>query len=93
VNISPEFVSSTGLVSDLIGALLIGFEFFKKYKGDRFRPDAGMAAHPERGVILQSEVQPTDEFKAWEARREKVAFIGFSFLSIGFCLQILANWI
>lgn len=93
MDISPKLVNSIGLVFDLIGALLIGFEFFKKYKDDRFRPDAGMAVDPDRGLVQQSEVQPTDEYKAWESRREKVAIVGLTFLCTGFALQILANWV
>ena len=94
MEISPALVSSTGLGLDLIAAVLIGFEFFKKYKGDKFRPDAGLAVDRSgTGIVLQSEVQPTDEYLAWESRRERVAIFGFTLLCVGFSLQILANWV
>ncbi|UZJ46174.1 hypothetical protein OOT55_09040 [Marinimicrobium sp. C6131] len=94
MTLSPEVVSTTGLALDLFGAILIGFEFFKKYKGDQYRPDAGLGIDPSKGIIItQSEVQPTDDFKRWQRKRERTAKLGFSFLAVGFSLQIAANWI
>lgn len=94
MSLYPEMVSTIGLSLDLIGALLIGFEFLKKYKGDRFRPDSGVGIDPEKGLLLtQSEVQPTNEYRQWEAKRECVAKIGLACLCVGFGLQILSNWL
>lgn len=93
MKITPEIVGTVGLLLDLVGALMIGFEFFKKFDGDKFRPDAGLAVHPLKGVIHQSEVQPTDDYMKWDAKREKMAKIGLAMLCIGFILQIVANWV
>lgn len=94
MSLYPEIVSTIGLFLGLIGALLIGFEFFKKYEGDRFRPDPGVGIDAEKGLLVtQSGVQPTDEYRQWEARRECIAKIGLTFLCIGFGLQILSNWL
>jgi hypothetical protein len=94
VSLSPEVASTIGLSLDLVGALLIGFEFFKKYEGDRFRPDSGLGIDYEKGFLrTQSEVQPTDEYRQWGIRRERVAKVGLALLCIGFGLQILANWL
>ena len=94
MSLYPEIVSTIGLFLGLIGALLIGFEFFKKYEGDRFRPDCGVGIDAEKGLLsTQSEVQPTNEYRQWEARRERTAKIGFVFLCTGFALQILSNWL
>ena len=93
MEITAEIVSTVGLFLDLVGALMIGFEFFRKFDGDKFRPDAGLAVHPQKGVINQSEVQPTDDYAKWEAKHEKVAKIGLFILCLGFSLQIVANWV
>lgn len=91
--ICAKIASTVGLLFDVIGALMIAYEVFKKFDGDKFQPDAGIGLLPSGEMVSQSEVQPTPEYQKWEQRRVRMMKIGLAFLLVGFGLQIIGNWI
>ena len=76
--------SIAGLGLDLIGALLIGYEVFNRFRGEVVQRKAGI----EYVDVDIPEI--TEDYKRWEARKHKVMAIGLAMLASGFILQIVA---
>lgn len=92
MEITSNLINTVGLVLDLIGAGLLGYEIFRKYDGEHYEPSAGLALGADNIVKEISEVQPTAEFSKWNLKRLNMMKVGFGFLIFGFLVQIYSNW-
>jgi len=81
-----RWLSSAGLVCDIIGAIFVAWEVVRQYEGKQFKtlPNKyGYEPVPEH----------TPEFETWERWKYFWMKVGLCFLLIGFCLQIIGIWI
>lgn len=86
MNISPTDINTAGLVCDIIGAWLVAKEVTSQFKGTKYKSDPtwdGADDPPE----------DSDEYKKWESIKYRVMWAGLVFLTIGFILQIVSNYI
>ncbi|ABV37167.1 hypothetical protein Ssed_2560 [Shewanella sediminis HAW-EB3] len=90
---TQEILSSIGLLLDLVGAIMIGFEVLKKYSGEKYQQAAGLGIDENGYIQNQSDVQPTADFAKWEKEREFYMKVGLFILATGFIIQIVANWV
>lgn len=82
-----QWFSITGLGLDLIGALFIGYEVFKRFRGEVVQRKSGI----EHIDVDIPEI--TEDYKRWEARKRKVMAIGLAMLASGFILQIVGAFL
>lgn len=77
-------LNSIGLVSDMIGAVLIAYEIWAPFNGKKYRDDVTIDESNEP-------VRETKEFLTWERRKYLLMLVGLGFLVVGFALQLAAN--
>ena len=78
-----QWLSITGLILDLFGAMLIGYEVFNRFRGEVVQRKPGI----EHIDVDLPEI--TEDYKQWETRKHKVMAIGLALLASGFILQII----
>ncbi|TAN42509.1 MAG: hypothetical protein EPN22_12110 [Nitrospirae bacterium] len=81
-----RILSSIGLVSDLAGAWLVAIEVVSQYKGKKYEENIPIDK-------MATPVQETEEYKNFEQMKYIYMKLGLGFLTVGFCLQLLANLI
>lgn len=79
-------LSSAGLLLDIVGAILIAYEIWAPFRGTKYRDDITFDESNEP-------VRETNEFASWNKRKYKLMVIGLGLLSIGFGLQLAANFV
>lgn len=80
-----QWLSTIGLIIDMIGALLVAYEVVKKFDGTQFVV----------GTTYDTVTDPpkkTGEYVLWEIRKYKFMSAGLIALLFGFFLQIIAVW-
>lgn len=77
-----------GLSLDLLGASLLAWEVFRKYKGERFELDQS----PTFDTSNPPRSRRTDVYKAYENRKHARMTLGLLLLLIGIILQIIVTW-
>ena len=95
---NQEWLSVIGLLLDLIGVLLLAFEWWRAFEGER----RGLSA---RLFQLSLRVVPSDEFdpvkeQLRDIRHERLALaprrryvgLGLCLIVVGFLLQLLGAW-
>lgn len=82
-----KIINSAGLICDLIGAWLVAWEVVKQYHGSKLSPRPG----PQFPGV--SPVSENSKYRKYEKQKYFKMKIGLGFLTIGFILQILSNWI
>lgn len=85
--ISP-FVTSIGLICDIVGALLVANEVVRIFKGPA-TIDVGDAGCFNGSTNIVSNPQ----FEEHERRKRKIMKWGLSFLLVGFILQGVGTWL
>ena len=80
-----KIVNSTGLICDLIGAWFVAWEVVRQFGGSKY----------ERQELQFGSFQPKEslDYRGWELNKYFRMKIGLTFLTIGFILQIISNWI
>lgn len=82
-----KIINSIGLISDVIGAWLVAWEVVKQYRGSKlFSP-------PMPRIPGVSPVAENPKFRKYEQQKYLKMKIGLGFLTAGFTLQLLSNWI
>ena len=82
---SYQWISTFGLVLDIIGAWFVAWEVVRQFKGK-------MIPTPAESPLAGS-TEPTPEYQEWEKRKYQRMKIGLFFLTAGFLLQILGVWL
>lgn len=83
---ASKLINVIGLSFDIIGAWLVAIEVVKRYNGEKYKEtDAPAGVAP----VLPE----TDEFKAYEKSRYLYMKIGLLFLTVGFILQALSDFV
>jgi hypothetical protein len=83
---TPQWVTTAGLVCDIFGAVLVAIEVVNKFDGDQF----------ELGQTYDTLTKPpkkTMAFIQWELSKFKTMKLGLIFLLVGFALQIAGTWL
>lgn len=81
-----RWLSSIGILCDIVGAIFVSIEVVRQYEGQRFKPlpnKYGYNPIPE----------PTPEFESYEKLKYFWMKIGLGFLLAGFLLQLIGMWI
>lgn len=89
-NIVP-ILNIVGITFDIVGAYLVATEVVRQFKGLPYRGRAGINFDNSFTVVPPPE--KTDEFERWEALKYKRMKLGLGLLTLGFGLQILANFL
>ena len=80
-----KLINSIGPGFDILGAWFVAWEVVRQYQGKKYYPQ-----------ITWNEVfagpKETDEYKKYEKKKYTRMWIGLSFLTLGFSLQITSNW-
>ena len=102
IELCAKIISSSGLVLDIFGACLVGWEVVDQFKGNKtttkttvkkpLNVGRSMDDSPPNPVV-QSNTTDSKEFKEWDARKYMRMKIGLGFLVTGFLLQIVGIWI
>lgn len=82
-----KIINSAGLICDVIGAWLVAWEVVKQYHGSKLSPRPGPQIP---GVTPVSE---NPKFSEYEKQKFYKMKIGVVFLTFGFVLQIISNWV
>lgn len=85
---AAPIVTTLGLVSDIVGAVLVASEVVRQYHGRRFT--AGGESDPMFGP---TPVRETTEFSSWQRGTYRRMKLGLGFLLVGFVLQIAGTWL
>jgi hypothetical protein len=83
---TPKIFNTVGLLFDLVGAWFVAYEVINKFKGIEYDPIPtliGESPPPQKSIA----------YHMWEIRRNKLMLFGLFCLTLGFILQIIANWI
>lgn len=73
--------NSAGLIFDIAGAWFVAWEVVNQYRG--IKVNVGWGATGE----------DSEEYKQWEKKKLTKMSLGLGFLTIGFMLQIVSNFI
>ena len=90
--------NTVGLLLDIVGAWLVAWEVVRQFRGSKVRVTGGVLRTDYLGsdgtpVVAGQHTEDTEEFKFWEAGKYKRMKLGLGFLTLGFLLQLLSNWI
>lgn len=90
--------NSIGLLFDIAGAWLVGWEVVRQYRGQKVRVGAGVLRSDYLGsdgtpVVAGQHAENTEEYKTWELKKYLRMKLGLFFLTIGFLLQLVSNWL
>ncbi len=83
------FITSCGLLMDILGAWLVAWEVVSIFRGEKFISkfleefDTTQKTHPEE----------SKEFKKWETEKYSRMKSGLIFLTLGFAFQFLSIWL
>ena len=86
---SSTLTNSVGLISDVLGAWLVGWEVVQQFKGKKL--DMASVEADENGYATR--IPETKEYQDWECNKYMKMKIGLGFLTLGFALQFVATWI
>lgn len=95
---AQPLTNSFGLVLDIIGAWLVAWEVVRQFHGKKVEVSGGVLRADYLGsdgtpVVAGQQTEKTKEFRSWESGKYLHMKWGLSFLSVGFMLQIVSNWI
>lgn len=83
---SAQWLTTIGLLFDILGAILVAYEVVRKFDGIQFvvgNTYATLADPPKK----------TKEYIRWEIMKYRFMVAGLVALLLGFVLQIAATWI
>ncbi len=83
---TPQLLNTIGLVFDIAGVWFLAYEVIKKFASSEFE----RSLLPASKVLSPPSPKKSEAFQCWQQRRGR---IGLGFLTLGFGLQILSNWI
>ena len=83
-------INSIGIVFDIAGAWFVAYEVVQKFEGTKINVKGGT---PFGMRVFGQKAEETEDFKNWESKKYNVMKWGLGFLTIGFLLQLISNWI
>lgn len=83
---SAQWVTTFGLLLDIIGAFLVAIEVVNKFHGIQFD------GHKTIDALADPPPKTTDFIK-WERKKFVKMTIGLTLLTFGFLLQIVGTWL
>lgn len=83
-------INSIGIVFDIVGAWLVAWEVVNEFKGKKIDISHGVSMGT---FVVGQHAKETNEFKNWENKKYKIMKWGIGFLTVGFLLQFVSNWI
>lgn len=86
MDITPKLINSIGLIFDILGAWLIGWEIVYQFKTPKFETQP---------LKANGEIPPpklSEKYTKWVIMKYKFMFCGLIFLTIGFGFQIYSNY-
>jgi len=95
---AQALTNSLGIILDIVGAWLVAWEVVRQFHGDKVRVTGGVLRTDYLGsvgtpVVAGQHTEETKEFKVWEEDKYMRMKWGLGFLSAGFILQIISNWV
>ena len=84
----PKIVNSIGLGFDIFGAWFVAWEVVRQYEGRQYGSESLLHMR-----LDAPSAEKTPEFLKWEINKYRRMKIGLALLTIGFVLQIGANWL
>ena len=85
VDYHKQIITTSGLLFDIAGAILVAIEVVDKFKGQEYIDPGDQR--------LSGHAMKTDEFIKWEKRKFRIMSIGLGSLIIGFILQMISAWL
>jgi hypothetical protein len=91
-------INTLGLLLDIAGAWLVAWEVVRQFHGAKTRVAGGVLRTDYLGsdgtpVVDGQRAEDTQEFVFWEQKKYKRMKIGLGFLTVGFLLQLVSNWV
>ena len=83
-------VNSAGIICDIVGAWFVGWEVVRQYEGKKYEVSAGFAMGD---FVVGQQAKETEPYTAWEKSKYTKMKIGLALLTVGFALQLAANWV
>lgn len=83
--LTQKLLNSIGLFMDIVGAFLVASEVVRKFHGIKLTVG-------QSWDTMTDPPKETEEFKSWSERTFWIMKLGLFFLTVGFLLQIAANW-
>jgi len=104
IEIISKFINTTGLLFDIFGAWFVASEVVDQFKGEKTIISEGTVIDkprqkgfssipvPKSKIVIGQLSKDSSPFKRWEEKKHRKMWLGLTFLTIGFLLQILSNW-
>ena len=96
-------VNTVGIALVAAGSIFVSYEVVQRFKGERYETvtqavtDASRLKGSALGArvvgISTTKAEDSQEYRAWERRRNVVMSIGLGLILIGSAVQIWASWI
>ena len=84
---TPQIITTSGLICDIVGAWLVAIEVVRVFRGPT-TIDIGDSGAINGGFIPK----PNPEYEKHESKKRCIMTFGLFFLTAGFVLQILGTW-
>ena len=81
-----KIINTVGLVSDIVGAVLVSIEIYNRYSGVKYY-------NYDHAIGSTTKTAETEEYIIWEKNRLKKMKFGLYALIFGFTMQIISIWI
>ena len=91
INHMKELINSIGIFFDIIGAWLVAWEVVREYRGEKY--DSSTPGHFIGTMVVGSRPNENKKFREWEINKYIKMRFGLAFLTLGFTLQLVSNWI
>ena len=82
-----KYISSVGLILDIVGVWLLAYEIVKPFKGRRDQLRVETLFDPAWGFAIKT------AFDLWEEVKGTYGMWGLFLLTLGFILQLIGLWI
>jgi hypothetical protein len=94
---TTQWINTLGILSTMIGAILIAVDVTRQYKKNKFTVSAGVTATDYMGstgvpIVAGQRATETEEYKRWQRQNFLLMLFGLIFLLLGGVLQIVATW-
>lgn len=82
-----NYVSSAGIILDIVGVWLLAYEIIRPFKGQRNQLHVAAPFDPAGGLVNKT------SFDLWEEVKGTYGMQGLLLLTLGFILQLIGLWL